>query len=122
MKWQDEINENIKFGLVEILIMALLTKEDMYGYKLKMTLAEKTNGAITMKEGSLYGPLYRMEERKLISSRKELVGEKRFRVYYHIEPLGKEYLDYAVKMFRSVYGGANQLLQEFYANENEQKH
>ena len=117
-----KISKELSKGSNAALILSVLAEEDMYGYKLKMTLAEKTNGAITMKEGSLYGPLYRMEERKLISSRKELVGEKRFRVYYHIEPLGKEYLDYAVKMFRSVYGGANQLLQEFYANENEQKH
>ena len=118
MKWQDEINENIKFGLVEMLILALLIKKDMYGYKLKTALVDKTNGAMAIKEGSLYGPLYRMEERKLISSRRELVGEKRFRVYYHIEPLGKEYLDYAVKMFRVVYGGVNQLLEEFYTDES----
>ena len=32
MAWQDDIEENIKCGLVEILILALLTTEDMYGY------------------------------------------------------------------------------------------
>lgn len=119
--WQDEIKENIKCGLVEILILALLLKEDMYGYRIKSELAEKTNQAIIIKEGSLYGPLYRMEERKLISSRKELVGEKRFRNYYHIEPAGKEYLDYSVKTFRFIFAGTDQLLKEYYDDENAHK-
>lgn len=121
MFWQDEIKENIKCGLVEILILALLVKEDMYGYRIKSELADKTNQAIIIKEGSLYGPLYRMEERKLISSRKELVGEKRFRNYYHIEPAGKEYLDYAVKTFRFIFAGTDQLLKEYYDDENAHK-
>ena len=76
MAWEDDIEENIKCGLVEFLIPALLTTEDMYGYKIKAELAVRTNNAIIVKEGSLYGQLYRMEQFKLISSRKELVGER----------------------------------------------
>ena len=117
MSWKDDIQENIKCGLVEILILALLSTEDMYGYKIKSELAERTNHAIIVKEGSLYGPLYRMEERKLISSRKELVGEKRFRNYYHIEPPGKEYLDYAVKEFKFIFEGASNLIEGCNLNE-----
>lgn len=118
MAWQDDIQENIKCGLVEILILALLTTEDMYGYRIKTELAERTNQAIIVKEGSLYGPLYRMEQRKLISSRKELVGEKRFRNYYHIEPSGREYLDYAVKEFQFIFGGAANLIEGCHLNES----
>ncbi len=111
MSWQDDIQENIKCGLVEILILALLTTEDMYGYRIKTELAERTNHAIIVKEGSLYGPLYRMEQRKLISGKKELVGEKRFRNYYHIEPSGREYLSYAIKQFRFIFDGADNLIK-----------
>lgn len=121
LSWQDDVQENIKCGLVEILILALLTTEDMYGYRIKTELAERTNRAIIVREGSLYGPLYRMEQRKLISSRKELVGEKRFRNYYHIEPSGKEYLDYAVKEFQFIFDGAANLIKGCHLNENESK-
>ena len=121
MAWQDDIEENIKCGLVEFLILALLTTEDMYGYRIKMELAKRTNQAIIVKEGSLYGPLYRMEQRKLISSRKELVGEKRFRNYYHIESTGKEYLDYAIKEFQIIFGGAANLIEGCHLNETEFK-
>ena len=111
MSWKDDVEENIKCGLIEILILSLLSREDMYGYRIKTELAEQTSHTFIVKEGSLYGPLYRMQERGLISSRKELVGEKRFRNYYHIEQAGKEYLQYAVQQFSLIYDGANQLIQ-----------
>ena len=111
MAWKDDIEENIKCGLIEILILSLLSQEDMYGYKIKTELAQRTNNTFIVKEGSLYGPLYRMQERKLISSRKELVGEKRFRNYYHIEESGKEYLAYAIKQFNLIFDGANNLIK-----------
>ena len=112
MSWQDDVQENIKCGLIDFLILALLTVEDLYGYRIKMELAKKTNNAILVKEGSLYGPLYRMEKRGLISSRRELVGEKRFRNYYHIEEPGREYLRYAREVFGDIFRGADHLIKE----------
>ena len=62
-----------------------------------------------------------MEQRKLISSRKELVGEKRFRNYYHIEASGRAYLDYALKKFRLIFGGAANLIEGCHLNESKQE-
>ena len=121
MSWKDDVQENIKCGLVEILILALLSKEDMYGYKIKTELAQRTNNTIIVREGSLYGPLYRMEERKLISSRKELVGERRFRNYYHIEDTGKEYLEFSVNEFKKIFDGAYNLLKGCYLDNGKRK-
>lgn len=118
MAWQDDVQENIKCGLVDILILSLLTTEDMYGYKIKTELAKRSMDAIITKEGSLYGPLYRMEQRHLISSYKVLVGEKRFRNYYHIEDAGREYLAFAKIEFRRIYLGADNLIRECEKNEN----
>lgn len=111
MSWMDNIQENIKSGLIEMLILSLLSTEDMYGYQIKLELASRTNQAFLVKEGSLYGPLYRMEERKLISSRKELVGQRRIRNYYHLEDSGKEYLQYAIKEFQAIFDGSYHLIK-----------
>lgn len=119
MSWKDDIEENIKCGLIEILILSLLSQEDMYGYRIKTELATRTNNAFIVKEGSLYGPLYRMQERNLISSRKELVGEKRFRNYYHIEQPGKEYLEYAIKQFHLIFEGANNIIKGVHSDEDQ---
>ena len=105
-----DIEENVRSGLVELLILHLLTEEDMYGYQIRQELEKRTGGAFVMKEGSLYGPLYRMSERKLISSHKEMAGEKRFRNYYHIEEVGREYLEYGRKQIEFVFAGVQMLL------------
>lgn len=108
-KWKSDIEENTRSGIVELLILQLLSEEDMYGYQIKQELAKRTNGTFVMKEGSLYGPLYRMSQRNLISSYKELVGEKRFRNYYHIENTGREYLAFGKEELEKVFTGVSLL-------------
>ena len=82
----------------------------MYGYEIRKALAQRTNNAFEMKEASLYGPLYRMSSRGLISSRKEVVNGKRFRVYYRIEDFGRQYLAYGIEQIRYVFSGVINLL------------
>ena len=41
MNWKNDIDENLKFGLLEILILHLLTEEDTYGYKIRKDLVKK---------------------------------------------------------------------------------
>lgn len=110
MGWKEDIDENVRSGIVELLILHLLCERDMYGYEIRQELVKRTNSAYTMKEGSLYGPLYRMQSRGLISAHKEMAGEKRFRMYYHIEPSGLEYLEYGKEQMKFVYSGAAKLL------------
>lgn len=110
MGLKTDIEENLKVGLLDILILKLLLKEDMYGYQIKQKIFDQSNGSIIIKEGSLYGPLYRMESKNMISSRKELVGEKRFRMYYHIEDYGKEFLACAIDSFIAIHNGARKIL------------
>ncbi len=111
MKWKNDVEENVRSGVVELLILQLLNERDMYGYEIRTALDKRTNGAYIMKEGSLYGPLYRMYQRGMISSHKEMAGEKRFRVYYHIEDFGKEYLEYGKEQITLVFSGVKTLLE-----------
>ena len=110
MEWKKDINENVRSGIVELLILQLLSEKEMYGYEIRKALAQRTNNAFEMKEASLYGPLYRMSSRGLISSRKEVVNGKRFRVYYRIEDFGRQYLAYGIEQIRYVFSGVINLL------------
>lgn len=60
MKWEKDIYENVRSGIVELLILHLLCKRDMYGYDIRNTLADRTMKAFDLKETALYGPLYRI--------------------------------------------------------------
>ena len=111
MSWKDDVQENIKCGLVEILILGLLTTEDMYGYQLQREIAKRGDPVLLPKNGSLYGVLHRMEAKGLITTKKVLAGEKRYRNYFHIEPNGMEYLEYGIQEFRSIFELSNDLLK-----------
>ncbi|MBQ4570446.1 MAG: helix-turn-helix transcriptional regulator [Bacilli bacterium] len=114
----DEIEENLKVGILDILILKLLTERELYGYEIKQLIFERSNHNIIIKEGSLYGPLYRMGKKNFISSRKELVGKKRFRMYYSITDLGRQYLSTAEIAYKQLTNGAwNIMYKEDKGNE-----
>jgi len=78
---------------IEMLLLRLLEEEDYYGYQLTQTLKERSGGHIKIAEGTMYPILYRLLEHGLISDHKKKVGKRQTRVYYHLEPKGKEHLD-----------------------------
>ncbi len=119
-EWRASIDENLRTGFVELLVLQLLTERDKYGYELKKEIFDRTDGVMEFKESSLYAPLIRMASRGLISSYKETVVGKRFRTYYRIEPLGREYLEYGREQCFEVLGGIMKLFgREVTGNEGE---
>ena len=58
----------LKKGVIEILILKLLSQEKMYGYQLLQELDRRSNGIFKMKEGTLYPVLYRLEDDGFITS------------------------------------------------------
>ena len=102
-KWKAAIDENLRMGYIELMILHLLSERDMYGYEIKREIAERTDGTVTFGEGSLYVPLLRMAKRGLVSSEKVVVVGKRFRTYYHIEEFGREYLAYGESQRRALF-------------------
>ena len=117
--WKASIDENIRMGFLEIMILHLLSERDMYGYEIKKFITERTMGAFVFGESSLYIPLLRMAKRGLVSSRKELVVGKRFRTYYHLEEMGQRYLKYAREQSDIVFNGIYNLFN-WEGNDNEQ--
>lgn len=112
----NDIEENLKRGTLEMLILKMLQQNDMYGYQMINEMNALGKGLINIKEGSLYGPLYRLIEKEAISEKKVLVGKRRTRVYYHIEPAGIEYLNTMVDIYTKIIAGVDLIM-----NGNEQK-
>ncbi len=55
-------------GSIDILLLSLLEKEDLYGYTIAKKLKEKSNELYSMSEGTLYPALQRMEKQKYLKS------------------------------------------------------
>lgn len=103
------LSENFKRGTIELLLLTLLSEGDKYGYQLAMELNTRSTGLYTLKESSLYPPLYRMLDKGLITSQDKLVNGRN-RVYYHLEQSGKEYLTLLRKDYMSLIKGTLRIL------------
>lgn len=99
-------------GIMSLVILALLHKEDMYGYQLVQETKRLSGGRIETQEGSLYPVLYKLQERGYISDRKVLVGKRMTRVYYHLEPSGHAYLKTLAEEYNTISTGMNTLMKE----------
>ena len=56
-------------GVMALILLSLLRREDMYGYQLVQETERRSGGRLKTQEGSLYPVLYRLQEQGLISDR-----------------------------------------------------
>ncbi|MBQ8356921.1 MAG: PadR family transcriptional regulator [Clostridia bacterium] len=107
----EDIQENLKRGVIDLVILTLLTQGDMYPYQINQEIEKRTSGNLKFYVGSMYGPLRRMLENGEISERRELAGKRRFRNYYHIEQAGYDYLSILQKEYQDMIKGMTMLIQ-----------
>lgn len=103
-------NDIVRKGASDLMLLTLLQERDMYGYELRKLISERSGGDYAIPEGTMYIYLYRMSEKGYVSERRELVGKRRQRVYYHIEPSGRAYLAELQERFEKAFRG----LKRFY--------
>ncbi|MCM1487196.1 MAG: PadR family transcriptional regulator [Firmicutes bacterium] len=104
------IRENFKRGSIEMLILYLLSQEDMYGYQLAQEINTRSEGQFDITEGSMYPTLYRLIEKKAISDYKKLSGKRRTRVYYHIEEQGARLFEQLKEDYHAINAGVEKIL------------
>lgn len=89
----EKYGRQMKKGVLDMLVLKLLEKEAKYGYQLISELKEKTKGFFSLKEGTLYPILYRLEGEGLVESRwSEPKGKQVARKYYRITDAGQKAL------------------------------
>ena len=65
----DNGQNSFRRGVMSLVILGLLRREDMYGYQLVQETERVTGGRIVTQEGSLYPLLYKLVDQGLISDR-----------------------------------------------------
>lgn len=108
----DNAQASFRRGVMSLVILALLKREDMYGYQLVQETSKSSGGRIITQEGSLYPVLYRLLDQGLISDRKVQVGKRMTRIYYHLEPAGEERLKELIHEYRETTQGVFQIVKE----------
>ena len=93
----------LKKGVLEMLVLKLLSKEKMYGFQLIQKLQLCNSKYFSLKEGTLYPILYRLEDDGLVESQWSVPQNKESsRKYYCLTEKGKEQLK-ALKLLWKRY-------------------
>ena len=65
---EDRLLQQLKKGVLEMLVLEMVCERPTYGYELLTRLKEKSGGLFSMKEGTLYPILYRLEDDGMIEA------------------------------------------------------
>ena len=104
-------DNSFRRGVMSLVILALLKREDMYGYQLVQETEKQSGGRLTTQEGSLYPVLYKLVDQGLISDRRVQVGKRMTRVYYHLEPAGEVRLEELIREYREITRGVFNIIE-----------
>ena len=65
---EDRFAQQLKKGVLEMLVLKLICEKPTYGYELLSELKTSSQGRFCLKEGTLYPILYRLEDDGMIRS------------------------------------------------------
>lgn len=101
---------NFIMGTVELIILYLLDKQDLYGYQLSPLISRLSDGRLDITESTLYPALYKLLDNGFISDRRVQAGKRRVRVYYHMEAKGAQRLADLLEDYRVITDGLAAML------------
>lgn len=92
-----------------LLVLSLLSAEDMYGYQMILELEKRSDKTFLLKEGTLYPVLKKLENGGYLKTYTEEFGG-RTRKYYHITELGTSLLKKEAEAWKSYAHGIDAVL------------
>ena len=95
------MDREIMKGSIDILMLGLLSKQEMYGYEMVKRLKSQNNNLYNMSEGTLYPALKRLEKKGWLTSywSESLSGRRK---YYQITDEGRGILNEKLKEWKNI--------------------
>ena len=88
-----KIDKNLMSGSTTLLVLSLLSREEMYGYQMITELSRRSDRTFELKEGTLYPILHSLEAEKYVTSHEREADTGRKRKYYRITRKGLKALE-----------------------------
>lgn len=109
----DKYIRQMKKGVLDMLVLKLLEKDQKYGYQLISELKEKSGELFILKEGTLYPILYRLEDDGLVKSCwSSPKGKQMARKYYRITDQGMTALREIGQLWLEMSQGIQKIMEE----------
>ena len=109
----EKYEKQMKKGVLEMLVLKMLVTKPKYGYQIIQEIKEKSEEIFSLKDGTLYPVLYRLEDEGLVVSEwSEAEGKQVPRKYYRITEEGRAALAQIRNMWKRISGGVNQVMED----------
>ncbi|MFC4401570.1 PadR family transcriptional regulator [Gracilibacillus xinjiangensis] len=102
------MNIQFKKGALELCVLALLDKQDRYGYE----LVQKISGQIAISEGSVYPLLRRLKKEEYFTTYLQESQEGPSRKYYQLTKKGRDHLHTLMEEWQQFTKGVNKIIKE----------
>lgn len=113
---KQKYEQQMKKGVLEMLVLQLLSEKEKYGYQLICELKEMSGGMFLLKEGTLYPILYRMEDDGLVTSQWSVPsGKEVSKKYYCLTEEGRSTLSGLRELWNTFSGNVDIILQNHHA-------
>lgn len=102
------MNTQFKRGVLELVVLLTIKKEDMYGYQ----LVNEVNTVISVNEGTIYPLLRRLTNEKYFETYLRESNEGPPRKYYRLTGSGMEYTSALLNEWNSFVNSVNKFIKE----------
>ncbi len=107
------IDKSLRTGSTGMLILKLLSMEDMYGYQIIEELERRSENVFSLKAGTLYPLLHSLEQKDIIVSYEKVSDNGRNRKYYHLTEIGKTFFEEKKATWHTYITSVNKVLGGF---------
>ena len=94
-----------------LLVLSLLSTEDMYGYQMIAELTKKFDNTFSMKEGTLYPVLKGLENDGFVEVYEEKTESGSTRKYYHLTNKGRRQLKTETETWHAYERAINSVVE-----------
>lgn len=110
---EDRFLQQLKKGILEMLVLKAIQRGPTYGYELLGRLKNSSNELFVLKEGTLYPILYRLEDDGMIcSSWSQGEGRSAPKKIYTITPDGQQELQRRIKIWGEFSSKVDDMIKE----------
>jgi len=107
------INTQFKKGVLELLILVMVSQKDMYGYE----LVEKVSKIVDVNEGTIYPILKRLTNESYFETYTKESTEGPIRKYYHLTVAGKTAMESELAEWKIFSKSVNDFIKRSEENE-----
>lgn len=104
------MEDNLKKAVTEMLVLSLLSQEDMYAAQITHGLEASSHGVLNIQFP--YSVLYRLISfGYIVEGCKKVAPDGRRRQYYQITQMGRNYKDQMVKFYKKFSSGIDLIIR-----------